>query len=204
MKDIYVVTHAESFHHIEGKVGGWYNTKLTGQGVAQAGKAAERLQSLIGPTAISITSSDLLRAAETADIIAAAFDCPVTTTSDLREISFGKAEGQPKEWLDDRISPAPDDNRLDHETIEQGETKREFIERIYRSVDEIINHDAPAKVIVTHGFALTFVVARWIGMPLESAGYVNLHASPGGITHLHEDDFWRNRGVRLLNDTSHL
>jgi probable phosphoglycerate mutase len=204
MKDIYVVTHTESFHHTEGKVGGWYDTGLTEQGKAQARKTARRLKSLIDTERSAITSSDLLRAIETAEVIGAAFDCQPTTTADLREISYGKAEGRPEEWLADRILPAPDDNRLDHMSIEQGETKREFIGRIYRAVDEIIRTDTPTHIIVTHGFALTFVVARWIGMPEESAGFVNFHASTGGITHLQEDDFWRNRCVMLLNDTSHL
>jgi len=47
------------------------------------------------------------------------------------------------------------------------------------------------------------VVARWIGIPADAAAYVNFRGSAGGITHLHEDDFWRNRGVLLLNDVSH-
>ena len=29
MKNIYVVTHAEATHHIEGLVGGWYDSELT-------------------------------------------------------------------------------------------------------------------------------------------------------------------------------
>ena len=204
MRDIYVVTHTESFHHIEGRVGGWYDTGLTERGKTQAKKAAKRLADLIGTDQCKVISSDLLRASETADIICKAFNCQATTTAGLREISFGKAEGKPQSWLADRIRPAPDENRLDHVSIEQGETKREFVSRVYRAVDEVIGNEAQTNIIVTHGFALTFVVARWIGMPAESAGFVNFRADSGGITHLHEDDFWRNRSVMALNDTSHL
>ncbi len=32
MKNLFVVTHAQSLHHIEKKVGGWYDTGLTQQG----------------------------------------------------------------------------------------------------------------------------------------------------------------------------
>ncbi len=204
MKNVYVVTHTESIHHIEGKVGGWYDSGLTQLGIAQARRTAERLQILIKGDSPKITSSDLLRAKETAEIIGAAFGSEIQTNPSLREMSYGAAEGLPQAWLDERISPAPDDNRLDHLSIEQGETKRDFISRIYRALDEIVCGDAPTHVIVTHGFALTFVVARWIKMPEESAGFVNFRASPGGITHLQQDDFWRNRGVQFLNDTSHL
>ncbi len=51
---------------------------------------------------------------------------------------------------------------------------------------------------MTHGGALTFVVAAWIRMPLESAGYVDFHASPGSVTVLREDDYFHNRQVVTL------
>jgi probable phosphoglycerate mutase len=53
-------------------------------------------------------------------------------------------------------------------------------------------------------FALTFVVAAWIHLALDAAGYVNMRASSGGITLLEHDDFFHNRCVVNLNDTSHL
>jgi hypothetical protein len=51
---------------------------------------------------------------------------------------------------------------------------------------------------------MTFVIARWIRLPLEAAGHVNFRSNSGGITHLQEDDFFGNRAVRFLNSTSHL
>ncbi len=204
MKNIYVVTHTESIHHAEVKVGGWYDTGLTEIGRKQAQKVAQRLVAWVAPSNPSITSSDLLRATETAHFVTEAFGCELNVNPDLREMSYGQAEGKPQEWLDQRIVPAPDDNRLDHLSIEGGESKRDFITRIYRAVDEAIADDNLNQIIVTHGYALTFVVAAWISMPAESAGFVNFRASPGGITHLQQDDFWRNRTVRVLNDTSHL
>ncbi len=205
MKTIYVVAHAESVHHVEQKVGGWYDTGLTEKGQEQAKAVSKRLKEIIEDGGMPlITSSDLLRAKQTAQVIGTEFNCEVRTTPDLREMSQGSAEGKPQKWLDDRITVAPDDNRLDHVAIENGESKRDFISRIYRAVDEVVNHDASTHVVVTHGFALTFVVARWIGMPIESAGFVNFRSSSGGITHLHQDEFWNNRSVISLNDTTHL
>lgn len=43
MRDLFVITHTESVHHIENKVGGWYDTGLTEQGQKNAHAAAERL-----------------------------------------------------------------------------------------------------------------------------------------------------------------
>lgn len=204
MKNVYVVAHTESFHHVEGKVGGWHDTGLTAKGQAQARAVANRIAELLESATPVITSSDLMRAKETARVIAERLGCSLNVTSDLREMSYGIAEGKPQRWLDARFRPAPEDNRLDHRSLEGAETKREFLTRLFRAVDEIVRSDHPHHVVVTHGYAMTFVVARWIGMPLESAGFVNFRSSAGGITHLHEDDFLRNRAVRFLNSTTHL
>ena len=101
-------------------------------------------------------------------MIAERFNATLKLMSDLRELSYGTAEGKPQSWLDARFEPAPDDNRLDHRSIDDAETKREFLTRVYRAVDEIVASDNPNQIIVTHGYAMTFVVTRWIRMPLES------------------------------------
>ncbi len=75
---------------------------------------------------------------------------------------------------------------------------------MYAAVDRILSSPCSHQVVVTHGFALTFVVAAWIQLPLESAGYVNLRSTSGGITVLEQDDFFHDRGVVRLDDTAHL
>ena len=204
MRDIYVVKHTESFHHIEGRVGGWYDTGLTDRGQRQAEAVAERLVELITDPAPRIVSSDLARARETAERVAARFTVPVVEMSDLREMSYGVAEGKPQQWLDERLIGAPEDDRLDHRSIEGGETKREFVTRIYRAMDAILAEDSATQVIVTHGGTMTFVIAAWVGMPLEANTHIEFNSSSGGITYLHEDDQFKNRWVRFLNDTSHM
>lgn len=204
MKNIFVVTHAQSIHHIENKVGGWFDTGLTTLGKRQAELTADKLKQLINVHTPSILSSDLKRSKETASTIAKEFGCSFSLTKDLRELSYGVAEGKPENWLSERITPAPENDRLDHICIEGAESKRELIARVYRAVDVVIAADSSNHILVTHGFAFTFVIARWIGIPIESAGHVNFKSSTGGISHLQQDDFWCNRGVRYLNDTSHL
>ncbi|MBO9655163.1 MAG: histidine phosphatase family protein [Agrobacterium tumefaciens] len=205
MKNIFVVTHTQSIHHVENKVGGWYDTELTPRGRVDAEATAAKLMSLIGSASVEIFSSDLLRASQTAAILAEHLKRPFETTSDLREISYGSAGGMPQEWLDARQIPAPDHNRMDHRGgIADGETRREVAERVYRSVNTIISRRCPTQVIVTHGFALTFVIAAWIKMPIETAGYVSFPAGSGSITHLRQDDYWQSRSVIALADVSHL
>ncbi|APG84473.1 histidine phosphatase family protein [Sinorhizobium americanum] len=205
MKNLFVVTHAQSVHHIEKKVGGWHDTDLTASGVADARATAERLATLIGDGPVEIFSSDLLRASQTAAIIADRLGRTFEETSDLREMSYGSAGGKAQEWLNARQTPAPDDNRMDHRGgISDGETRREIAQRVYRCVDAIVGRTCETQIIVTHGFALTFVIAAWIKMPIDAAGYVNFPALPGSITQLRQDDYWRSRAVVRLADVSHL
>jgi len=90
------------------------------------------------------------------------------------------------------------------EGIEGAETRQELATRVYEAMSGILASACAHQVVVTHGFALTFVVAAWIHLPLESAGYVALRSTSGGITVLEQDDFFHNRAVVSLNDTSHL
>ncbi len=59
-------------------------------------------------------------------------------------------------------------------------------------------------VVVTDGGVATFVVAAWIGMPLESLGSVKFKVSPGSITTLRQTDLAADRQVSSLNDLRHL
>jgi probable phosphoglycerate mutase len=204
-KTLYVVTHTQSIHHVEGRVGGWYDTGLTQKGRNDAGLVAARLAPLIDDGKAELFSSDLLRASQTADIIGERLGLQPVLMKDLREMSYGVAEGQPEAWMQGRQLPPPDDNRLDHRGgIDNGETRRELAHRVYRAMDEILARPCTTQIVVTHGFALTFVVAHWIKMPIEAAGHIALRAVSGSITHLAQDAFWNNRAVITLAGSAHL
>jgi len=201
MRTLFVVTHTESVHHVEGRVGGWYDTELTAEGRRDAEVVAECLMERVQGQNAEVFSSNLLRAAQTADAISTKLGVKTILMPALREMSYGVAEGQPQAWLNARQTPAPHGNRLDHRSgIENGETRRELASRIYGAVDEILARPCKTQIIVTHSFALTFVVTAWIKMPLESVGYVNFRVGPGSITHLQEDEFWMSRVVASLGE----
>ena len=150
-------------------------------------------------------SSDLLRARQTAEIIGEHLGTAVTLDSGFRELRYGVAEGRPKAWLDKRIVSTPaKGSRLDHRVCEGAESRRDLATRVSAAMNEILFSDQKDLVIVTHGFAATFVISCWIGLPIESSDYVAFTASPASLSLLVEDDLFINRSVIRLNDTSHL
>jgi probable phosphoglycerate mutase len=207
VKSVYVVTHGQSTHHVEHLVGGWYDSELTELGRRQATRIAERIGELLPvDAAVELHSSDLKRAYHTAEPIARLLQVPIQTTADLREKSYGEAEGRPQSWLDERfVFPPATGNRMDHwEGIPGAETRRDIATRIYRAMGQIQASESSYQVIVTHGFALTFVVAAWIKLPIDAAGHIAVTSTSGGITHMMEDDVYHNRNIVSVNETSHL
>ncbi|WP_326763484.1 histidine phosphatase family protein [Streptomyces sp. NBC_01591] len=89
------------------------------------------------------------------------------------------------------------------EGVEGAETKAAWARRIYAAMDEILQGPCEHQIIVPHGGSLTCIVASWIRMPIESAGYAGFRAPSGSVTTLHEDDFFHIQVVSL-GDTRHL
>lgn len=207
MRNVYLVVHPEATHHLERVVGGWHDSRLTAEGLRAAASIAKELGARI-PTdgRAQLVSSDLQRAVQTARILGDHLRVEPVLDRRLREKSYGEAEGRPQEWLDERFRPPPaSGDRMDHdEGVPGAETKKAFAARIYAAMDDTLRSDGEHKIVVTHGFAATFVIASWIKMPIDAAGYANFRAPSGSITVLREDDYFHNRQVYSLGETRHL
>lgn len=207
MRDLYVVTHPEATHHVDGLVGGWFDSDLTERGAIQAGQIAQALAGrLAADAAVEVRSSDLLRARRTAEVVGKLLGVEVLLDADLREKSYGEAGGRPQAWLDERfIAPPVVGERMRHdEGISGAETKWDLAVRAYAALERIVHSGADQQVVVTHGGTATFLVTAWIGMPIDAAGLASFRFSPGGITLLREDDYFHNRTVVQLNGLDHL
>ncbi|WP_063046832.1 histidine phosphatase family protein [Nocardia pseudovaccinii] len=207
MRIIYVIAHPESTHHVEGLVGGWYNSQLTPAGLRAADAIADALRSRIpAQVGVELFTSDLRRAAQAAAVLGNVLRVPPILDPRLREKSYGEAEGKPRQWLDQRfVRPPLVGERMGHdEGIPGSETIAAFAQRVYAAMDAIRQRHCDRQIVVTHGGAITFVVAAWTMLPIESLGYARFHAAPGSITELREDDYFHNRQVVSLGDTRHL
>jgi len=205
VRELFVVTHPEATHHLEDRVGGWFDSGLTERGHAHARRIAEVLAERVNPAAALFTS-DLRRTRETAETIADKLGCETQSLAELREKSYGEGEGRPDSWFRERFVPPPKHGeRMDHdEGLAGAETKAEWVGRVYAGMDAVMADPAAQKIIVTHGGSATFVIAHWIGMPLESLDVVAFRLASGSITHLREDDYFHSHAVVSLNETSHL
>ncbi len=205
-RNVFVVTHAQSEHHVQGVVGGWHDCELTALGRRQAVAIAARLAEVLGAAPVEVYASDLKRAVQTAQTIAERLGVEARLLKGLREKSFGVAGGRPNAWLDRRFVPPPKDgDRLDHhEGVEQAETRRDLFTRLFGAMDEILSSACETQVIVTHGFALTGVIAAWFRIPIEAAGWIGFRPGSGGITHLQQDDRFFDRALLSFNDQGHL
>ena len=205
MRRVAVVVHAEAQHHVDQLVGGWYDSSLTERGRKQARQVGTALRRMFSGSPVPIVSSDLTRARQTAEIVGEALQSTVVLDPRLRELNYGIAEGRPKTWLAERIVATPTcGSRLDHRVCEGAESRRELATRVYAAVDEILASDVKDIIIVTHGFAATFVIACWIGLPIDKADYVEFAVSPASLSLLVKDDVFMNRSVQCLNDTRRL
>ncbi|WP_218031392.1 histidine phosphatase family protein, partial [Nocardioides psychrotolerans] len=124
----------------------------------------------------------------------------------LREKSYGEGGGMPDAWFRERFAPPPaEGERLEHdEGLPGGETKATWARRVYAAMDQVATDPSSTKVVVTHGGSITFVIAHWIGMPLDSLSRASFRVPSGSITHLQRDDYFHNRAVVSLGDTAHL
>ena len=86
-----IIRHGQTDGNVKGLVqGAGLDLPLNETGRAQAAAAAEKLLSLHLPV---IYSSTMLRARQTAEIIAAGVGCPTVAVEGLEEVHFGEAEG---------------------------------------------------------------------------------------------------------------
>lgn len=196
-----MVTHPEATHHVEGRVGGWFDSHLTDRGRAHARHVADALAARVDRGA-AIFTSDLRRTRQTADVIASRLGGSPRALRELREKSYGEGEGQVDAWFRERFVPPPaHGERMNHdEGLVGAETRAEWVHRVYVGMEVVSEDPAPQKVVVTHGGSATFVIAHWIGMPLDALELVSFRLDPGSITHLREDDYFHNRTVVTLNE----
>lgn len=166
---VWLVRHGLTEWNEQGRFCGRSDVPLSAQGCEQARWLATHLHSLI-PHPVSIYSSDLLRARETADTIATPFSTPVIASHDWREIDFGHFEGLTYQEIETRYPEhlgfftEPDRYAPLH-----GESLPDVVQRTQSALTHIL-HEQPSSqniIIVSHGGAFRGLLCTLLGMPLR-------------------------------------
>jgi uncharacterized phosphatase len=148
---ILLVRHAETDWNVERRVQGHTDRPLNDTGRAQAVALADTLD---GKQIDAIYSSDLLRAHETARIVAERRGLQVTLVPELRERDFGTWEGLTDAEILERFPHARTGSWGD------AETKEEMTERVHVALARIAaEHPDGNVLVITHGGPVRVLLA---------------------------------------------
>ncbi|KOO51018.1 histidine phosphatase family protein [Viridibacillus arvi] len=206
MSNIILIQHCQSEHHINNMSGGWTDTPLTDLGRKQAKLLGDKLkEKIVDHNEYALYSSDLLRAAQTAEIIGNQINLRVNKNKGLREINTGIATGKTKDWARENRIPMKNSRLdLDHQEFKDGETWRQFYSRVCSCMLSISEKEKGKNLlIVTHGGTLGYITAWWMKFEPEMIVDAYFSSSVGGITVLSQNSFQQNV-INKFNDTSHL
>jgi broad specificity phosphatase PhoE len=155
---LHLVRHGESTWNARGRLQGHTaHVRLTALGRRQAAAAARALATA---PVTAVWSSDLRRARETAELVAAAHGLPVRAEPGLREQAHGEFEGQPTSGLAPLLAAA------DPEWAPPGgESARQLHARVATLLDRL--PAAGELVLVTHGETIRAFLAVLAGRPAE-------------------------------------
>lgn len=161
-----VARHGETDWNIAGILQGWIDVAINDQGRRQA---YELVAGFAGSGFTCIYSSPLVRALETAQIIARSLRLPPPVCHDgLRERNFGAIQGIPKAELAE-LNPVLLQQILKRNPatfFEQGETMDEFADRVLAAVESIaVTHSGERVLVITHGWVMDVITRHIANLP---------------------------------------
>lgn len=158
---LHLVRHGQSTWNVEGRLQGWaHHPDLTDLGLSQAHAAAALLAERVTGT-VTVVSSDLVRAHQTADTIAAALGVDVALDPDLREQSLGELEGRLTSDL--TAEPTPQGTHISEVRWGGGESLEDVHGRLAAPIDRATTSAHEHVVWVTHGDTMRVALARLAG-----------------------------------------
>lgn len=165
---IYLIRHGKDDAAVRG---GWSGHGLTPEGISQAHALAEEIAAA-NIHADRIYSSDLRRAAETAEILSHRLGCPIEYMPELREVDNGVLAGMKNDLADEKY-PGLYWSALDYDQCYPGgESPERFFARIKTAWlglkgrrSRQAGQDA---LLVTHGGVIEAILCMENGIPFSN------------------------------------
>ena len=196
---LFLTRHGQTDWNIAGRYQGQSDTPLNETGLRQAEQIAKRLSS---ETIHAIYSSDLSRAANTAQSIADFHSLEVKKDSRWRELSFGNWEGLTYQEMSAHSPDLFEAWMKDPLMIStpNGETLARLAERVKAAFDEIKEEHADQTVlVVAHSGSLQSLLAVTLGVDLNRYWQFRISQASLSEMNVYENSIVLN----LLNDVSH-
>ena len=201
MKNIITVQHTQSVHHTNGMVGSWTDWDLTELGKQQADNIGNNLKTELEGKDFIIYSSDLLRARQTAEIVAQHFGVTPILKKELRERNLGKCCGKSVQWLRENIECQ--EKTIDDRLFSDAESRRDEWNRLKPFFDSIMADDSENILIVSHGDLLSVFNAMFLGLNVESINHGEIFGLAGGVSQMFENNEGK-RFIKRISDMSYM
>ncbi len=202
-RDLILVRHGESEHHVRGLTGGWTDTALTDRGRYQAERVGRALAATSCQADTWFLSSDLLRARQTAEIIAKHTGIRPEFHAKLRELNNGAAKNKTLEEAKQIALPLTKP-AVDWGPYPEAESWRTMTNRLMAFLATVIDRtEKDSVLIVSHGNAMIAIVHWWLQLDQTYWSSISYDFDCGSITHLSVNQ-WAERAISKLNDISHL
>ena len=201
MKNIITVQHTQSVHHTNGMVGSWTDWELTETGKQQADNIGKNLKAELAGKNFIMYSSDLLRAKQTAQIIAEHLGVTPIFKSELKERNLGKCCGKSVQWLRDNIECQ--EKTIDDRLFSDAESRRDEWNRLKPFFDDIMSDDSENIIIVSHGDLLSVFNSMFLGLNVESINNSEVFGLSGGVSHMFENNEGK-RFIKRISDMSYI
>ncbi|MBU1446084.1 histidine phosphatase family protein [Patescibacteria group bacterium] len=156
-KTLYIMRHGETeYNRMYLLQGGGVDAPLSEKGEKDVRMVAPHFKGL---GIQHIAASSLLRARQTAEIVNKVIQVPIEFHENLHELSFGKWEKEP---ISNNWSGFRENFYYRNMAPPEGETKREFIDRLLSEIQRIINNvDADTILIVCHKMVMRILISEW-------------------------------------------
>ncbi len=158
--------HGESVGNVEERFQGRADFPLTDKGRMQARTLAERWLTL-GVKFDLAVSSPLVRAKETAQIVAEVLNIPVEEDPIWMERDNGSMSGLTREEVS-KLFPEPAFRTPYDSFGENGEGDWELFLRAGRAMHELLKRPAGSYLVVTHGGLLNKLMYAILGIPVQA------------------------------------
>lgn len=198
-----LIRHGESVWNGERRIQGNQDPDLSPRGRRQSDLLVARLRTHLPKRVAAVYTSPLRRAAETAERIAGAFNLPIVSEPDFREMCLGRWEGMTvpeiqdafpgtyERWLDDPLaSPAPGGERLEA-----------FARRVVGAFERMQGvHPGADVIVVSHGGVIKALLCHVLGLDMRLLFRIKQDNTAMNHVEVHAEV----RRVLLVNDTCHL